>query len=153
MKTSLKQSIVESLNTRYLANFMEQFNSSMQDGALSQEERLNLEDLYREAIESAQADWDAVKDIIGQYENNDSVASGLAGQISQSITEDTASELVGLWNRTALDTRAIRDYTKDGIDHLVSIEANTYNTVLELRNAVTELRAINTNTKASGSRI
>ena len=123
---------------------------------LTPEEAANFRDSIQAIYDTAQPAFQAMIDALGEQGFNfgdENVASGLAGQISQSITEDTASELVGLWNRTALDTRAIRDYTKDGIDHLVSIEANTYNTVLELRNAVTELRAINTNTKASGSRI
>jgi hypothetical protein len=59
--------------------------------------------------------------------------AGLSGQIAAQMTEDTGSELAGLFRRYADDERLVRDYSKLGVNHLVSIEANTYNTVLELQ--------------------
>jgi hypothetical protein len=41
----------------------------------------------------------------------------------------------------------VRDYAKNGVEHLVGIEANTFNTVVQLQLAVTELQGINKNTK------
>ena len=153
LKKALTQGIIESLNTKYLADFMEHFNASMDDGALSVDERENLENLYREAVEGAKAQWDAVASIFEEYEApSNALGQGIAGQISRSITEDTASELVGLWNRTALDTRAIRDYSRDALDNLVSIQFNTANTVSELQKAVQRLDRIVSNTQNSGSR-
>jgi hypothetical protein len=40
-----------------------------------------------------------------------------------------------------------RDYLKIGTEHLSEIDRNTYQTVEELKNAVVELKAINSNTK------
>lgn len=74
-------------------------------------------------------------------------SSGLSGQISSQLTEETGTELVGLYRRNADDTRIIRDYTKIGITHLSKIEINTENTVNRLDLAITELQAINRNTR------
>lgn len=74
-------------------------------------------------------------------------SAGLSGQIQRTITEDTASELAGLWRRQFDDTRIIRDYTKVGITNLILIEKNTADTVKRLDSAITELQAINKNTK------
>jgi hypothetical protein len=76
----------------------------------------------------------------------ESPTTGMMG-IARQLTEETGAELAGLWRRSADDQRQMRDYTKEGITHLVAIEHNTYNTVEELRVAVNELRDINSNTK------
>jgi len=72
---------------------------------------------------------------------------GLTGQIRRDITEETGTELAGLFRRFADEQRVVKDYSIQGVSHLVGIEANTYNTVEELKNAVVELQAININTK------
>jgi len=72
---------------------------------------------------------------------------GLTGQIRRDITEETGTELAGLFRRFADEQRVVKDYSIQGVSHLVGIEANTYNTVEELKNAVIELQAININTK------
>jgi len=96
----------------------------------------DIMDANKKAAEAAGFDWSS----------SSSSASGLIGS-AQSLTEETGGELAGIWRKTSDDTRVIRDYTKEGIDHLVRIEANTYNTVIELQNAVSRLDQIVTNTK------
>jgi|GEM_PF-2635925 len=98
-----------------------------------------------DAWESAMKGWDQAAKAAGiDWTSTDtSTASGLT-RSAQSLTEETGGELAGIWRKTSDDTRQIRDYTKEGINHLVRIEANTYNTVVELQNAVNELKGSNT---------
>ena len=154
LKKALTQGIMESLNTKYLADFMEKFNSSMEDGALSESERLNLETLYREAVEKATADWDAVKDIFDQY-STPQMPGGLTG-ISASLTEETGSMLNGQVMGMRVDLknmdqslRIIADTNINhvnlaqlSINHLANIERNTsYNK--ELITIRDELKTMN----------
>jgi hypothetical protein len=72
---------------------------------------------------------------------------GLTRQIRRDITEETGTELAALFRRYADEQRVVKDYSIQGVTHLVGIETNTYETVEELKNAVIELQAININTK------
>jgi hypothetical protein len=93
-------------------------------------------------------------------------SGGITAQIATSITQDQASELTGLYraqyditkqsngqlinlNKTAFDAYGI---AKQNFDVAVQIQVNTANTVVELQNAVVELKAINKNTTAQSSR-
>ncbi|GET19878.1 tape measure protein [Prolixibacter denitrificans] len=116
------------LLTKPIQDAIDQLVSDTQGGLTTQEADKfkqsiqNIADQVGPAFEQAQQ---ALADIGINISSTADAASGLAGQVSRSITEDTASELVGLWNRTALDTRAIRDNSKLAITHLAKIEANT----------------------------
>jgi len=80
--------------------------------------------------------------------NETSMANaGLSGAIRRDITEDTGTELAALFRRYADEQRVVKDYTVQGVSHLVGIEANTAETVNQLQLAITELQAINSNTK------
>lgn len=67
--------------------------------------------------------------------------------IGRQITEETGSELTGLFRRNADDQRKIRDYSKMAVDNLLKIERNTFDTVTEVKNAVIELKVIAKNTQ------
>jgi hypothetical protein len=71
---------------------------------------------------------------------------GLSGGIRRELTEQTGTELAGLFRRFADDGRLTKDYTKIGVDRLVGIEANTLNTVLELQKTNLKLDTVITNT-------
>ena len=97
------------------------------------------------AAEAAQAAAEAAGlDVFG---GDQQARQGLSGQIRREITEETGTELAGLIRRQSDDLRVVRDYTKSGVTHLTKIEKNTQDTVLELQNAVVELKDINKNTK------
>jgi hypothetical protein len=99
---------------------------------------------WEEAMTSSE---NAAKSAGFDWSKTTGTSEGSAGQIQRNITEDTGTELVGLYRRNADDTRIIRDYTRTGIGHLLKIEQNTGQTVIELKNAIVELQAINKNTK------
>ena len=81
--------------------------------------------------------------------------SGMVGQVARSITEDTASELVGLWNRTSLDTRGILVSAQSMVGHLVMIEANTLRTAdnTDKLKVLDDIKAGIDKLNSSGSRI
>jgi len=74
-------------------------------------------------------------------------SGGMSNIIQRQITEETGNELAGLLRMIADDNRGNRDYNKLAVDHLVMIEANTFNTVEELKLAVAELKVISINTQ------
>lgn len=46
-------------------------------------------------------------------DTENTVKNGVTGQLQAAMTEGTASQLVGLWNMTSLDVRALRDMTAE----------------------------------------
>ena len=89
--------------------------------------------IYGDAIEEADKELKEAgfKNGIGATE--DSSTTGLVGQISRSITEDTGQELAGLFRSTRDDGRIVRDLTQVGVGHLLKIEINTGQTVVGIK--------------------
>lgn len=108
---------------------------------------------------------------------NDNQASGVSGQLKAEMTEGTASQLVGLWNMTAMDIRALKELTVELLEMghvffpdirqllavVILIEENTRATAENTAEAVKELGegfkqmggkldTIATNTKETNSR-
>jgi hypothetical protein len=73
-------------------------------------------------------------------------AGGLTGAI-KGVTEDTASELAGILRGVRDDVRVSKKIEESGVLHLAMIEANTYNTVVELQKANIKLDTVISNTK------
>lgn len=128
-------------------------NSWANDGIIDAKEKEEIDRRTAYLAEKHRYRWDSMESVTGTLGDDGAPDNSMQGRISAAITEDTGTELVGLWNRTSMDTRSIRDYTKLGLDRLVGIESNTYNTVAELQKAVIRLDQIVTNTKNSGSRV
>jgi hypothetical protein len=160
MKKALMQAIIDSTNSEITSDFLPKVKEFLQNDEvgpngekISTREQLLLEGIYSGIVKGAQEQQSATEYITDKYgtssSSSSSSSSGLPGSISRSITEETAGELAGLWRKSSDDTRQIKDYMQIGINHLVGIEANTYNTVVELKNAVVELKSINSNTKPS----
>lgn len=150
MNTVLLDAVMNIFKGDILADMqplLEKVRQSLGDKKLTKEEK---DAITLEAKRVADENQNLFKDLTSSLSLGDaSIAqrTGLSGQIQRSITEETGTELAGLFRRNADDTRGIRDYTKAGLSHLMAIEANTGETVLQLKKAVTELQAIVTNTK------
>lgn len=116
-------------------------------GGLTEQEIEHLRIFWSRIIKETEKDRENLEKITGVNLSPDAISNaGLTG-IVRNMTEETGSELTGLFRRFADEQRVVKDYSIMGVNHLVGIEANTYNTVVELKNAVTELQAINSNTK------
>ncbi|MCK9320281.1 hypothetical protein, partial [Methanoculleus sp.] len=77
------------------------------------------------AWEQAMAESESAAKAAGFDFGKTTSKTGLAGQISESITEDTGRELAGLFRSFRDDARITRDSTKTGVNHLAAIERNT----------------------------
>ncbi|MEQ8547637.1 MAG: hypothetical protein RIC03_06990 [Cyclobacteriaceae bacterium] len=117
------------------------------------DEATGLADQWQAAMEAAQ---EAGQDFGFDLFNGSGGNSGLTGAIRREMTEQTASELTGLFRATfdlekrsfevasmhyALDQRAL-DATMQMMGHTAAIRDNTYNTTEQLKQVVTEIRSM-----------
>jgi tape measure domain-containing protein len=136
--TDLQGSMKESLSLTGDQNFTDDFQVFFQKAPL-------LVKQWQEGMKEAEKQATAAGfDFQGLLD--DEKKKGLQGEINR-MTEETGGELAGLVRREADDIRVMRDLNKAGINHLVNIEANTFNTVEEAKKMLIELKAINANTK------
>jgi len=124
---------------------LDYIKNAMADKILTPEEKANIDSQIAAIGTANQELWNGLTGSLNLGAN--AAKPGLSGQIAAQMSEDTASELSGLFRRFADDERLVRDYSKMGVNHLMNIEVNTYNTVLRLDTAIVELRNIVTNTK------
>ncbi|MGQ8336872.1 phage tail tape measure protein [Sunxiuqinia sp. A32] len=149
------------LQDQFLSGFTENFKKAMSDGSLEGDlyGSGGLIDQFKQGITIANDYWAKFNDGLGEFSLDQSSQlsqSGLVGSIRRDLTEETGGELAGILRKSSDDTRQIRDYTADAVAHMAAIEANTHRTaegvessVVELQNAVTELKSINSNTSPS----
>lgn len=114
---------------------MNKIASSMQnDGRIDSAEQ-NAIDALVAVLDNKAAQYEQALD---PYLEKEKKTSGVTGELQAQMTEGTGSQLVGLWNMTAMDTRAIKDHLKNNPIPDVSKE------LFSIQN---ELSAIKTNTK------
>lgn len=132
------------------------------EGELSQAEADAIRARYQEQVQKAIDQYNQLSGILNEdLLNTPTQQQGLAGAIRRELTEQTGSELTGLFRGQFDVTKRHLELSQkhfeieqrhlDGTMKLIQssalIEANTANTVLELQLAVAELRNINKNTK------
>lgn len=148
MNDVLLDAILEVFKVSILGDAMNELqdyiSGALSDKILTTEEKQEIDERIKALADSNKELWE---NLTQGLDLGAEAPEGLAGGIRRQITEETGTELAGLFRRFADDSRLIRDYNKQGMSHLASIEANTYNTVEELKLAVTELKDINKNTK------
>lgn len=147
----------EAVMTAFKANILgetltkaqKQIASAFEDKSLSKKEIEDIKSTMQAATTEAKSQWDQLTGSFPEMFAPDEASKQLSvgGTIRREITEATGTELAGLLRRGTDDTRIIRDYTKMGITHLTNIEANTFETVVQLKRAVVELQSIVSNTK------
>lgn len=75
-------------------------------------------------------------------EVEDEIENGVTGELQAAVTEGTASQLVGLWNMSALDIRSLLN-----LSHEHFIECRTQ--LANIANIYVQIIGINNNTKAT----
>jgi hypothetical protein len=147
MRTAIN-SALEEMTKPQVAKWYQQFSADMASGGgLTSEEKDQLKAQWDKIIAEGEANRQAAYEAAGLSQTGTSTTSGLTGEIQRSITEDTGSELAGLFRRFADDERVIKDYSILGVNNLMLIEKNTAETVNQLQLAVIELKSIVSNTK------
>lgn len=143
--SALKDSLLVDLRPWY-----EQFKIDMKSGGgLDDTEKADLKAQWDKIIAEGQANRDAAYKIAGLDLSSASQPSqgALKGSV-KSLTEETGNELAGLFRRFADDGRAIKDYSKQGVNQLISIEMNTMNTFRELQRLNDKTDQVISNTKS-----
>lgn len=144
---------------KQLQAFYEQF-ATLSEGGLTKDEIEVLRKSYLEAGEQAKKDIENIQNITGvNLSGENKPGEGIKGKLQRELTETTASEFLGVTrNIYEIQVKQMNimnqslDYARSGVQQLELIQLNTSNTVTELKGAVLELRAINTNTRGSSSR-
>ncbi len=138
-KELMQDAMLQAFQIKYLEKeiekFYDAFASAGEDQNFTAEEINSLRDLYSSIIEGAQGDIDAINDIlnssgIGGFGSSDK--KGLAGSISETITEETASIWAGTLNSIRIDIARGLDIAVENTQFLSQIATNTgYNRYLE----------------------
>lgn len=122
----------------------EYISKALADKTLTADEKAKIDEQIKTIADANKELWN---DLTGALDLEEVGTTGLTGGIQRQLTEETGSELAGIWRRSSDDTRQVRDYTKIGVSHLAMIEQNTAETVTQLQLAVVELRSIVNNTR------
>ncbi|WP_194767862.1 phage tail tape measure protein [Tamlana sp. I1] len=158
-KELIQNAMLNAFQLKYLDNqidkFYEDFALAGADSTYSISEIEALKSLYNQILNGAQSELDAINDVLngagigGIGSDTSNSEAGLAGAIRREITEETGSEIAGLL-RGGYDLAkqhfeiSIKQY--DSLNNIVAfserIADNTANTVLELQNAIIELKKI-----------
>lgn len=166
MKNSLMEALKDDLSpyvSEYMKKFAEYFDN---DGVIDSLEQAEL-DAIKTKMDKTAENYKAKMESLGLEDNK----SGVTGELKAEMTEQTGSQLVGLWNMTAMDIRAIKEYFErnpinghekelsDMLNHLNSINQNTRETADNTNGLKDELSEMNNklddiknNTKPNNSR-
>lgn len=141
VKNLIKTAIIDMLKNKLqpeVTAFMTFLSEAMADGIIDSVEQQKIND-WEKKLEGI-AD-ETLKGKEKWLEDEESKKKdGVTGQLKAEMTEGTASELVGLWNMTALDIRALKDLTAEHFR-----QAKPY--MLNVESILAETRQINANTK------
>ena len=167
-KAIIRSLLVDNYQNR-IKQWYEAFSSSMANNTYEQDYE-NLKDKWDNIVQDAIEERNRLMDTMGWTGSDDT--NGVSGKLNAEMTEGTASELVGLWNMTAMDIRSLLNLSvdhfsacRDGwqkineiVNILNSIDTNTGNTATNtgemvnkleqgIKDLKDELSAIKTNTK------
>jgi hypothetical protein len=154
MRTAINGALEDMLKPDVAAWYKKFAEYMTSDGGLNPWEVADLKIDWDKIIKNGEANREALYKITGISPSDGTLSqpSSLTSTIQRSITEDTATEWVGLIRKQADDIRVTRDYSKLSVDRLIGIENNTLNTVTELQklNVKTDQVISNTNKVYSG---
>lgn len=91
-------------------NLMKKIADSMRDGRVDSAEQRAIDALVATLDRKAAQYENALSPYLNDA-NKD--RTGVTGELQAQMTEGTGSQLVGLWNMTAMDTREIKDHLKN----------------------------------------
>ena len=135
VKNMIKSMIMEAMKSdisKPMEAIRKQMDAFWSDGRITDAEANIIDSM----VEDLQNQLDRKYSWADKY-IQDKTSSGVTGELKAEMTEQTGSQLVGLWNMTAMDIRAIREH----------YEKNpTQDVAKELNNLLNELQAIRANT-------
>lgn len=147
-KKVMANAVKEALKKKFLGDSINEavnyLGNAMSDGVLSAEEQAKFEQMVQAGGENFTKAMGAYQNLLKEADGT--LAEGVTGQLQAAMTEGTASQLVGLWNTTASDVRAIRDWLLMGT---VTVPESPFNMtqMIELQNEI----AVNTRVTAQST--
>ncbi len=111
LQKSIINSLIVSKYKDKMQNLYDTWADYGSDGNYTEDEIAKLKEMEAQLTNDMLSDRDKLKQTFGWNSDNDE--SGTTGKLEASVTEGTASELVGLWNMTALDIRFIKELLPD----------------------------------------
>ena len=130
MKKALMQSVLDSINTQILEQFLPKYKEAMKDG-LDETERKDLESTFAGLVKQAQIDAANVKSITDPYMTGADQRTGSSKGFA-AMTQDSADEMNGRFTAIQGHTFSINEGVKiltanSGaiLKHLAGIETNT----------------------------
>lgn len=114
---------------------MNKIAESMKDGRIDSAEQKAIDTLVATLDRKAAQYEDSLSPYLDSPEKQ---RTGVTGELQAQMTEGTGSQLVGLWNMTAMDTREIKEHLKN--NPMPDVAKDLY----DMQN---ELAAINRNTR------
>lgn len=133
VKNLIKTAIIDMLKNNLqpeVEAFMTFLSEAMSDGIIDTVEQQKIDE-YEKQLEDI-----ADKTLAGKekwLEDDDKNEDGVTGQLQEAMTEGTASELVGLWNMTSLDLRALKDLSATHFEESKSYRLNVASILEETR--------------------
>ena len=166
-KDLMQNAMLQAFQIKYLEKEIEKFYDAFalagSDSSYSAAEINALRDLYGTIISGAQDDIDAINQILEQTgigalgsgaTDGANSPNGLTGAIRRELTEETASELTGLFRNQLEHARQHLDISTRNLtntsriaDISETIADNTFNTVEELKKVNSRLDQVVTNTE------
>ncbi len=137
LANAVKEALKKQILGQAIQSAVTQLGRDMEDGKLSDADKRRFEDTANAAGERFTEAMKMYDELFKDTENT--VKNGVTGQLQAAMTEGTASQLVGLWNMTSLDVRALRDMTAEHFR-----QAKQY--MLNVESILAETRQINANT-------
>lgn len=137
LANAVKEALKKQILGQAIQSAVTQLGRDMEDGKLSDADKKRFEDTANAAGERFTEAMKMYDELFKDTENT--VKNGVTGQLQAAMTEGTASQLVGLWNMTALDIRALKDMTVEYFR-----QAKPY--MLNVESILAETRQINANT-------
>lgn len=99
-----------------MAPFEKRATAAAEDGKFTDQEIKDLSAIGKSAKEVIAGGWEQYEDLLNEMglgSNKERVAGSTAattsGQLQAAMTEETASQLVGLWNSSTLDIRRLKE--------------------------------------------
>jgi len=160
MKKSIMETFKATALRDQLTNFYNQFKElSTSGGSLTKNEIETLKLQYDQIIRDSQQKFEDLQKVTGVSFDAPQNQSALANGISRSITEETGSELAGLWRgmydeykKQGVSAKRMLDIAFEQIELIRKIEQNTRATAENTNGVIALLTNISNNTRTGSAR-
>lgn len=145
------------LDSPEMKEYMAYVKEAYKGGILSPEEKAKIDQMAAGISATFAPAWDNLTGALDKANVNKPDA--MQGGIKAVMTEDSASEIKGIWNGMRIDVREIINMSKASSNHLLNIAANTLRTadnteqLSRMENVEKSLKSIDTAVNKTASRI